>query len=289
MGMFNLREPQKSAIDVTLKTVKKYKIFWDFQCIYCSASWRSSGLAEIQTGTWGGVSPDDDNGEVSLCKLVQLSTPPLTALYFAVLKLRTLGSKGWVITEQTDVCWRPTWITQTDLRPPDKKKKLQQKPVYRPRLTSQLVLRQNLKCCHHKIIQACCSWQGLLLDFTRNICWILKGMSWSHFAWEGQEEEKVDLQPSESNFELSWCWESSRKKPLHTVFGKVHKKHLVCFVINIWVFLAGFRLTKTLVDPISNHILLTIPLWQAVRVESLVWAENQTFVLKGNPPSGFGT
>ena len=52
-----------------------------------------------------GVSPDDDNVEVSLCKLLQLSTPPLTALYFAVLKLRTLSSKGWVITEQTDVCW----------------------------------------------------------------------------------------------------------------------------------------------------------------------------------------
>ena len=96
-----------------------------------------------------------------------------------------------------------------------------------------MVLRQNLKCCHHKIIQACCSWQGLLLDFTRNICWILKGMSWSHFAWEGQEEEKVDLQPSESNFELSWCWESSRKKPLHTVWqgsqkalGVLCHKHL---------------------------------------------------------------
>ena len=97
-------------------------------------------------------------GWVGLCKLAQLSTPPLFDPRCCFEVAEVGGSKGWVITEQTDVCWRPTWITQTDLRPPDqKKKKLQQKPVYRPRLTTQLVLRQNLKWCHHKIIQACCS------------------------------------------------------------------------------------------------------------------------------------
>jgi len=71
-------------------------------------------------------------------------------------------------------------------------------------------------------------------------------------------------------------WQGSQK-----ALGVLCHKHLG---FSGWV-----RLTKTHGDPISNHILLTIPLWQVVRVEFLVWAENQTFVLKGNPPSGFGT
>lgn len=98
MGMFNLREPQKSANDATLKTVKKYKIFWDFQC---SASLRSPGLAEIQTGTWGrwGGSALDANWPA-------LNTPLFhPRCCFEVAEVE--AGKGWVITEQTDVCWPP--------------------------------------------------------------------------------------------------------------------------------------------------------------------------------------
>jgi len=43
-----------------------------------------------------------------------------------------------------------------------------------------------------------------------------------------------------------------------TLFGKVHKKQMVGFVINICFFFIGWeRLTKTL-GPISNHFLLLI-------------------------------
>jgi len=63
----------------------------------------------------------------------------------------------------------------------------------------------------------------------------------------------VNFQPSESYFSPADVERAPEKKPLHTVFGKVHKKHLVCFVINIWVFLAGHASQKPLLTLSQSH------------------------------------
>ena len=134
MGMFNLREPQKSANDATLKTVKKYKIF---QCIiYCSASRRSSGLAEIQTGTWGGGPENDEVGQ-----LLQIATALSTSFIWPSLLFWSCG--GWP-AKVGSLLSRQMYVGGPHGLPKricglGTKNRQQQNPVYRPRLTSHLV------------------------------------------------------------------------------------------------------------------------------------------------------
>jgi len=53
-----------------------------------------------------------------------------------------------------------------------------------------------------------------------------------------EERRKVDLQSSESYFVLAPAAPAvgAPEKSDCTLLGKVHKKQMVCFVINIWVF-----------------------------------------------------
>ena len=117
-----------------------------------------------------------------------------------------------------------------------KKKRLQQNLFIGQDWQVIWYLRQNLKCFHHKGIQvrrACCWQEGLIFRFTPEHLLNIRGMSWSHFAWE-----EADLQSSESYSGPSCtaceAVRAPEKNPLHTVWqgpqkadGALCNKHLI--------------------------------------------------------------
>ena len=206
-----------------------------------------------------------------LCKLRPLSTPPLTALCLAlaaVLKLRASGGKGWVITEQRCML-APTWITQRDLPTRDKKKEAATKEQF-IEIAKIDQWSQNYpgKDCFRTL-------PGTFVELKRNVLIItFCSQRWKRVCDPGESCPGSQLLQELRIKATAHCLATGHKKLV-----RLCHEHLDFF----WLRTPH----KTPPTPCP----ITFCCWSQAnnKLAAARVGGTHTFVLKGKPPSGFGT